>query len=90
MKVKDFNDKHPELLSGEMFLQNVINPKLLISRELTKDFPALDFENIKFLSKRMGKIAYDEKGNRLTFSRPVFVNRIMSELEELADWGSGN
>lgn len=85
-----FNDKHPELRKGEMFLQNVIDPKLLPSRESTKYFPELDFESIKFKSKRMGNIAYDEKGNRLIFSRPVFVDRIMFELEELKDWSGAN
>ena len=89
MKVS-FNDKHPELREGEMFLQNVFDPQVLFLREAAKCLPGLDFESIQFSSKRLGEVAYDEHGKVLPLARPVFVNMKQWELEELTDWGYDN
>ncbi len=90
MSKRDFNDKHPELLEGEVFLQNVIDPEQLKLDSSLGMFGGLDFASIPFSKKRLGKVAYDHNGKVLPLGRPVFVDRISFELEELEDWGSCN
>jgi len=87
---RDFNDKHPELLEGEVFLQNVIDPEHLKLDSSLAMFGGLDFASIPFSRKRLGRIAYDNHGKILPLARPVFVDRISFEMEEIADWGSVN
>ena len=64
-----FNKQHPELLSGEIFIANF----------MVESFPEIPWE-----SKRMGKFAYDNKGNRLELWCPAFfpVFALQIELEE--------
>lgn len=57
--------EHPELKPGEVFFTNLS----------CED----DWEEIGWLSKRLGKTAYDVNGNIIPGLRPVFVWK--SELE---------
>lgn len=54
-----FNDTHPELRPGEVFLCNVV-PR------------TLEWRNIPYKTKRLGNQAYDVGGKAIAFA-PVFV-----------------
>ena len=61
-KEKDFNDAHPELLEGEMFLTNC-----LIDSDV--------YHEIRWKTKRRGRQAYAMDGTPLHLNKPIFVQR---------------
>lgn len=87
-KWKKFNVTHPELQPGERFLWNVSNtsPLPVIGQGRMTLIPAIDqmnnyyllgqFASIRYTSKRLGKIAYDNFGKIIPGSKPVFVSEI--------------
>jgi len=84
MRKRNFSDEHPELQFGEIFLQNVIAPKF---KESLKFLDGLDFDEIKYFTKRLGNIAYDCDGKILPLARPVFVSRREFDAEESHNCG---
>lgn len=58
--VGKFNQNHPELMTGEMFLTNSASN---------------DFRHIGHKTKRVGLIAYDIYGNVVSGLKPVFVQK---------------
>lgn len=66
------------------FLQNVI---ALRFKDLLRALPGLDFENIEYSTKRMGRVAYDCDGKVLPLARPVFVSRAEHDFKSLQDDG---
>ena len=58
--LESYNDDHPELQTGEVFLTN--------------ERPA-EFNFIEWKTKRMGLVAYDRWGGRVDGSIPVFVQQ---------------
>ena len=76
-KVKNF--KHPELQTGEIFLTN-ISSKYYWNRELglyerSPKSLKINFKEIGYKSKRLGKNAYNQNGNLIRGQRPVFVKK---------------
>ena len=63
---RNYNETHPELREGEMFLTNTLDN--------------YDYMRIGWHSKRRGRQAYSIHGEELTRGIPVFVQR--SEYEE--------
>jgi hypothetical protein len=64
----DFNDNHPELRKGEIFLANIYvgyNPGIDDQK----------FGEIKYKSARLGWTSYDVEGNYLSNFQPVFVRK---------------
>jgi hypothetical protein len=76
--MKNFNDTHPELQEGEVFLMNLLNFK-----EGDSDFMLREdeetYRNLPYRSKRVGTNAYTTKGEPMPDSIPVFV--LKSELK---------
>ena len=71
MAAEDFNDKHPELQPGEVWLTN--------SLEGFADVGMPDSSGIGFKTKRLGNIAYTKSGEVAKGYSPVFVQK--SELD---------
>jgi len=65
-KIGRFNENHPELKEGEMFLMNdEENSEALVT-----------YNSLQYKSKRFGTIAYSDDGNVLDKKiRPIFVNK---------------
>jgi hypothetical protein len=59
---RNYNETHPELREGEMFLSNYM-------------LDNFDFKRIGWHSKRKGRQAYDVEGTELTGYIPVFVQK---------------
>ena len=59
-KKQNYNETHPELRAGEMFLTNCIS---------------IDYSIIGWSTKRTGRQAYTIHGEELTGFMPVFVQR---------------
>jgi hypothetical protein len=73
-----FNENHPELQEGEMFLTNIIPDHriLMISAEGRLFVPSQNsWESIGWESKRLGDAAYDIYGNPIENYRPVFIKK---------------
>lgn len=67
-KNQGFNETHPELMEGEMFLHNV--------------FGNDDWESLRYKTKRLGIQAYTREGVPLRDPRPAFVQRTEFEKTE--------
>ena len=63
MNLQKIDFKHPELLDNEVFFTNS---------------SLSDFQEMAFKTKRMGKVAFDGKGNQLNHEDwyPVFINNL--------------
>lgn len=66
----DFNDKHPERKSGEMFLCNT---------------SAKGYVDIGWSSKRMGKQSYLSSGELFNGLYPVFIKKL-EYMSSKNDW----
>ena len=78
MSAKKFNDKHPELRPGEIWITNALPGRFMDGRE---DIASMDWK-----TKRVGNQAYDSLGKPIdptTGYRPVFIQK--SEREERED-----
>ncbi len=75
---------HPELKEGEKFLKNI--SKKYVSSDVGARFTtsgnnsenvsiSFNFAQIKFSTKRLGRVAYDEQGEEIEDQVPVFVNK---------------
>lgn len=60
---KDFNETHPELLPGEVFLTN------------TKEYPDAFRRISSHKTLRFGRISYTIHGERIRNMRPVFAQK---------------
>lgn len=60
----NFNYSHPEARNDEVFVFNE-----------TKKNSLLSFKKLRFYTKRLGKIAYDDFGRIIANARPIFVNK---------------
>ncbi len=56
-----WNENHPEIMEGEMFITN--------------EFDVFVYNEIRWKTKRMGKIAYDINGKFLYGWFPVFIQK---------------
>jgi hypothetical protein len=68
-----FNETHPELLEGEMFLSNQFG---LSENAQQNPF----FVRLQYPSKRFGIIAYQRNGVKLKNAQPVFI--LISDYDE--------
>lgn len=77
----NFDDGHPEIREGEIFLTNE-KPSLTERRPLLYDFSSTVWGR-NWKSRRIGTRAYDRQGNEITREgyRPVFVQRTELEAE---------
>ena len=62
-KQSNFNDRHPELRAGEVWLANVATDGDLV------------FGNLPYQTKRLGEKAYSSSGMEIADGRPVFVQK---------------
>ena len=73
----DFNQTHPELREGEIFLCNV-GGNFDVFRDRFMPIHEV-FDSIGWKSKRIGSVAYTRDGKPIKNMRPIFVERV--ELE---------
>ena len=60
-----FNNTHPELKENEKFCIN----------EVENSDSMFSFDSIPHKTKRLGNIAYDDKGNVIPNARPIFISK---------------
>jgi hypothetical protein len=88
-KKKNFNDTHPELRRSEVFLTS-------INKEFNADADTLEvyFANrfSMYKTKRLGFVAYNEKGHVVQDFLPIFVNKKEHEkvLKEFKVWSKNH
>jgi hypothetical protein len=75
-RVTGRNLNHPELKKGEVFVTNISSEYHfdLKTKEFVPDENALmlNFNQIGWKTKRMGEVAYDVSGHKISGMRPVF------------------
>ncbi|MBC7471887.1 MAG: hypothetical protein H7196_01275 [candidate division SR1 bacterium] len=75
-----YNDHHPELREGEMFLTNLY-------AGYYKGVDEQHFHEIQYKTARLGWKAYDHKGNYLFNTQPVFVKKWEYQFNQIVFWG---
>ena len=70
IEATSFNNNHPKLQEGEVFISNI----WFEDSSDPKD-SRTDWETIGWRTKRMGSIAYDSNGNVIPDACPVFAKR---------------
>jgi hypothetical protein len=71
-----FNQNHPELGRGEVFLINIAKEQLadlLVAK--ARERRELKLEGFNFSYYRIGNYAYDGEGNFRKGARPIFVSQ---------------
>lgn len=75
-RTEDFNEHHPELQDGEIFVTNCLDG---FDGEETETAEQV-FNNLAWRTKRRGMVAYGRDGKRLSGGFPAFAKR--SERED--------